>query len=517
MHFCKPNPSASRFKYPPAEKVIMTKKNDGDITATLQRVIDARIAVSDEARVEELKKIRARGALTARERIDALIDKNSFVEYGLLASSINPDVTAPADGIVTGLGAINGITVAILAYDYSVFAGSQGDIGHHKQARLLDTVAQLRCPLIQLLEGGGARAQEVAAMRSGNSSDFVLFPRLVGHVPIISVVFGRAFAGHAIQAGISDVVIATQAACIGVAGPPLVEAALGQKLTPEEIGPAKLHYAVGAVDCLVDDDLQAIAAARRYFELVTTDSTRSSKIFAEVPIPQLRSIVPENPRMAYDVRKVINLLVDTDTLFELRQGNATNLVTGLARVGGHLTGIIANQPRMHAGTIDSPAAMKMARFIRQCDRRNIPLLFLVDSPGFLIGPAAEEQGVVIHGSDAVIALAQASVPIMQIVLRKSYGMSSLVMGHRLFGGVLSLAWPTAEFGVMGLKGAAKIVSGGSAEAEDAQVAKLMERGSALGMARMFQFDDVIDPADTRTIIMRTLRHVASRPANHNGR
>lgn len=474
----------------------------------LQRVLDARAQNADANRADSLQRLRARGAMTARERVDALVDADSFVEYGCLAGSADPALDAPADGVVTGIGAVDGLTVAVVSYDYSVYAGSQGDVGHHKLARLYEAVAQLRCPLVMLLEGGGARAQEVSMMRAGASSDFVLMPRLVGKVPIISAVLGRAFAGHAIMAGVSDVVIAHESACMGVAGPPLVEAAFGQKLKPEEIGPASLHYRVGAIDRIVQSDAEAIAEIRRCLSLLAQPQAQTCTAdAASRPIEKLRSLVPDNPRMAYDVRRIIALLVDADSAWETRQGWAENLVTSLGRIGGRAVGIIANQPRMHAGTIDAPAAMKMARFIRLCDRHRLPLLFLVDSPGFLIGPSAEEQGVVVHGSDSVIALAQATVPILQVVLRKSYGMSSLVMGHRLFGGVLSVAWPTAEFGVMGLKGAARIVGRGDSEAENAAVARLLERGSALGMARLFQFDDVIDPADTRALLVRTLNRL----------
>lgn len=488
----------------------MTDPNN-DRNGALSLLMAARAAPQDEAREPALAKLRARGALTARERIAALVDADSFVEYGLLAGSLSPDLTAPADGVVTGIGSLDGAAVGIVAYDYSVFAGSQGAIGHHKLQRLFEAVAELRCPLVMLLEGGGARAQEVGLMRAGAATDFVLMPRLAGRVPIVSAVFGRAFAGHAIMAGVSDVVIALKSACLGVAGPPLVEAALGQKLTPEQIGAAGVHLATGAVDLLVDDDPAALAQVKRYLRLVVHQ--RGEGPFDEAPVAELRGLVPANPRLAYDVRKVIDLLVDEGDFFELKQGFAANLVVGLGRLGGRVTGVIANQPRVFAGTIDAPAAQKMARFIRLCDRNDLPLLFLVDSPGFLIGPEAEQQGVVVHGSDSVIALAQARVPILQVVLRKSYGMSSLVMGHRTWGALLSLAWPTAEFGVMGLKGAARIVGRGDAGTEAEEMARLTEKGSALGMGRMFQFDDVIDPADTRAVLIRTLRLTRSK---HHG-
>jgi len=476
----------------------------------VQALLAARDANGDAARSTALAKIHARGALTARERIAALVDADSFVEYGLLANSVNPEVDAPADGIVTGLGAVDGHPVAVLSYDYSVYAGSQGDIGHGKQARLFELVEKLRCPLVMFLEGGGARAQDILHMRSGNNDDFVRLPRLVGRVPIVSLVLGRAFAGHGIQAGMSDLVIATHSACLGVAGPPLVESAFGTRLTPEELGPAGLHYGLGVIDVLVERDAEAIASARQYLELML--ARRIAHRGEVAAVPALREVIPDNPRMAYDVRKIIALVADPDSVYEVKRGFAGNLVACLCRIGGHVTGIIANQPGVYAGTIDAPAANKMEDFIRLCDDKGIPLLFLVDSPGFLIGPDAEKQAVVKHGSRCVVALARARVPILQVVLRKSYGMSSLVMGNRMWGGVLSVAWPGAEFGVMGLEGAGKLSGGGDSIKAKEAVARLTARGTALGMARSFEFDDVIDPAETRRLLFLTLNLINAEPA-----
>ena len=469
-------------------------------------------AASDEGRPAAIAKQHGRGSISARERIARFVDPGSFVEYGMLAGPLDPAVSAPADGVVTGVGTLEGRAAAILSYDYTVLGGSQGAHGHAKLERLFRTVEQLGCPLIAMIEGGGGRANESSEGRGNGMVDYILMARLSGRVPLIGVVFGRAFAGHAALAGLCDVVIARRSATMGIAGPPLVSAAIGQTLSPEEIGSAELHARVGTVDILVDDDEAALAAAATYLGLLSEKQRAFGKpIGCDEP---LRALVPANLRRAYDIRKVVERLADPGTMLELRSGWARNIVTVLARIAGISVGIVANQPMHLGGAIDSPASDKAARFINLCDRFGLPLLMLVDTPGFLVGPGAEEQALIRHSSRLVLAMARFSGVAMSVLIRKAYGLAFWAMASRAFDPLLHIAWPTAEFGAMGLEGAAKLIAGPDAPPERiAQIVDdLREQGSPLTLAGRVMIDDVIDPAETRMLLARALRLQSSSPS-----
>jgi acetyl-CoA carboxylase carboxyltransferase component len=391
-----------------------------------------------------------------------------------------------------------------------VFGGSQSPRNHRKMDRLLELAGRNRWPLVCWSEGGGARATELN-YQGGMVTTFVQFPRLSGLVPLVTILSGPSFAGQANIAGCSDVVIATRASTMGLSGPPLVLSATGQRLTPEEIGPMELHDRIGTVDVLVDDEDQALAEARRYLGYFLGDVPSCD---APGDPAALRTIVPENPRRAYDVRKIVEGLADAGTVLELRPRWGRCVSTSLVRLGGKAVGVIANNPMFGAGAIDRDGSDKISRHIELCNAFDLPLLFLCDTPGFMIGPGAEQTALVRHSARTLMALANTDVPILSIILRKAYGLGYYVMGSDAFEPDLLVGWPTAEFGGMGLEGAVNIVFRDEIEAAPDEetrkrvraerTAELKERNTGLLYARGFALDDVIDPAATRDLLLRTL-------------
>ncbi|NOG71810.1 acyl-CoA carboxylase subunit beta [Roseicella sp. DB1501] len=500
----------------------MADGEGGKPGSALQAVLQARAAILDAARPEAVAKQRRRGRWTAREAIAALADPDSFVEYGGLVRPALAGMAGAADGLVMGMAQMGGRAVDIVAYDYTVYAGTQSANNHAKIGRMLAHAEQHRLPVVCWLDGGGARPHDMKVEGRGASSTFVTFARLSGLVPTIGIVPGRAFAGHANLAGMCDLLIATREACMGMAGPPLVEAALGLKLTPEEIGPAAVHAASGAVDLVVEDEAAAIEAARQYLGYFGPPAAPGEAPDAAA----LRDIVPESPRRAYDVRKVIQGIADRGSVLELKPGYGRAMVTALFRIEGRAVGVIANQPMFLAGAIDGPAADKAARFIQVCDAFDIPLLVLCDTPGLMVGPEIEKTNLVRRSARMLTALANATIPLLTVVLRKAYGLGYYIMGSRPLHPSILLAWPTAEFGGMGLEGAANIIHRHElAAVEDpAERAALHRRrteelrayNTALEVAGRFAYDDVIDPAETRGILARVLRGLPAPPAR-NGR
>jgi acetyl-CoA carboxylase carboxyltransferase component len=473
-----------------------------------------RLLPTDAMRAEAVARQRARRARTARERIDSLVDPGSFLEYGLLARPAQPELEGAADGIVTGLARVRERPIAIASYDYTVMAGSQGNVNNTKISRILQIAEEQGLPVVIFAEGAGHRVQEATMhSRGGGEGIFPTLARLSGRVPTVCGVPGRAFAGHAILAGLCDFVVATQNAAIGMAGSPLVEAALGERLTPEEIGAADIHAASGAAEAVAEDEDQLtdlISAYLSYFE------GRLEPADPAVPAAALRSIVPADPRKPYDVREVISGLCDLGEILELRAGFARNLVTALGRVDGWPVGFVANQPLVLAGAIDAAASDKICRFVQLCDSFGLPAIFLVDSPGFLVGPAAERSALMRHSTRVIHTLAHARVPFFTATLRKSYGLAHFAMGGRPLGASMIVAWPTAEYGAMGPEGAAKVLSADEGDhAEREHSLALRRQGAALRMAESFAVDDLIDPAQTRGVLADWLAAVmpGTRPSH----
>ena len=484
---------------------------------TLDEVRAAHEALQDAARPETVARQRKRNRWTAREGIAALADGGSFVEYGGLVRPAVGGMQGAADGLVMGTAQVGGRGVDIVAYDYSVHAGTQSANNHAKISRMFDHALQHRLPVICWLDGGGARPHDMKVEGRGSAETFVIFARLSGLVPTVAILPGRAFAGHANLAGMSDVLIATRDSAMGMAGPPLVEAALGLKLTPEEIGPSDVHFASGAIDILVEDEAEAVEKAKRYLAYFGP-----SQPARETPDQTLlRDLVPDNPRRAYDVRRVIQGLADKGSVQELRGGYGRAMVTAFARLGGRTVGVIANQPMYLAGAMDGPACEKAARFVQICDAYDIPLLALCDTPGLMVGPEIEKTGLVRRSARLLAAMANATVPILTVVLRKAYGLGYYIMGSRPFDPAILLAWPTAEFGGMGLEGAASIIyrkeldaigdTEQRAAAHRERTDELKRYNTSLEVAGRFGYDDVIDPADTRNILLNTLASLPAPP------
>ena len=478
----------------------------------------------DAARPEDVAKVHGRGRLTARERIDAVIDPGSFVETGVLAGA---DGEA-AGGLVAGLGTLHGKTIAISSYDYTVWGGTQTGINHSKIDRIMDLAIRHRFPFVCFADGGGARAQGLrsagffGAAMANEVGTFDGMALMSGWVPTVAVVSGRSFAGNASIAGMSDVVFATRGSAIGIGGPPLVEAALGISVTPEELASSEMQEEIGGADLLIDSDAEGAELVRRYlsyFLVARTDGLSSPTH------DTIRSIVPDNRRGVYDMRKIVHALADDASVLELRPNWARAAITALARMGGHAVAVIANQPMSKiAGAIDAEAADKLARFIQLADAFDLPIVSLMDNPGFMLGPAAERAGIARHHARPLMAQVHRTVPLFLVHIRKAYGLGPMAMGGMFQPTDLRIAWPTVEAGGMALEGAAALIQRreqrdeGAApsdrEQRDALAAQIREGSLALSAARRYAYDEVIDPAETRERIVRMLDLLPPPPRAH---
>ncbi|WP_407692528.1 acetyl-CoA carboxylase family protein [Ramlibacter aquaticus] len=494
----------------------------------LRRVLERHALTQDAARPQAVARRHAQGGRTARENIAALCDASSFIEYGALAVAAQArrrsmdDLIAntPADGLVAGMGTVNAedfgpeaARTVVMAYDYTVLAGTQGWRNHHKKDRMLALAHKLKRPVVLFAEGGGGRPGDVdmPIVAGLNNHTFSQFAALSGQVPVVGVVHGRCFAGNAALLGCADVIIATRASNIGMGGPAMVEGGGLGRFRPEEIGPSHVQWGNGVIDLLVEDEAEAVAAARQYLGYF---QGRRARWDAGDP-RLLRQAVPENRLRAYEVREVMRGLVDTGSLLELRAGFGAGMVTALARIEGRPVGLIANNPRHLGGAIDAEAADKAARFMQLCDAHGLPLVSLCDTPGFMVGPEIEAQAQVRHVSRMFVVASHLSVPFFAVVLRKGYGLGAQAMTAGGFDApVFTVAWPTGEFGAMGLEGAVKLgfrkelEAAAPGDARDALyrelVARQYEAGQAMNMAATLEIDAVIDPAETRAWLVRGL-------------
>ncbi len=514
-----------------------TESIDPDyIRPDLAEVLARRDRTLDAARPKAVARRRATGQRTARENIADLVDADSFVEYGGLSLAARRRTTpleqlideSPADGIIMGLATINGADfpedrsrAMIAHYDYTVMAGTQGRNGHRKQDRMYELAAELRIPLVLFAEGGGGRGSDTDSMGGSETDTFYRFAALSGGAPLVGIASGRCFAGNAVLLGCCDVIIATENATIGMAGPAMIEGGGLGVYRPEEVGPVKVQVANGVVDVLVKDEAEAVATAKKYLSYFQG----ATKTWTCPDQRKLRHVVPENRKRGYDMRELIATLADTDSVLELRRGWGHGMITAFIRIEGRPMGVMANNPLHLGGAIDSDAADKAARFMQLCDAHDIPLLSLCDNPGNMVGPEAEKTGLVRHCCRAYVVGANLSIPTFMVMTRKSYGLGKLAMtggGMRL--GVFAIAWPTGEFGGMGLEGQVKLGRRKELAAiEDPAerlatyekwVADLYEIGKALNTGSHYQVDDVIDPAETRRWIVAGLRSVPPKPARH---
>lgn len=488
--------------------------------------------LTDAARPEAVARRHDRGRRTVREDLADLLDAGSWQEWGGLAvaaqrarrSEQELQERTPADGLLTGLGTVSGQSVAVLAYDYTVLAGTQGNVGHLKTDLFLEVVERLRVPVVLFAEGGGGRPGDTDhhVLSGLQTTSFGLWAGLSGLVPRIGVLSGWCFAGNAALLGCCDITIATRGSSVGMAGPAMVEGGGLGSFRPEEIGPVDVQAASGVLDVVVDDDAAAVAAARQalsYFQAGTAPG-------AEPDQALLRDVLPRERARVFDVRRVVGLLADEGSVLELRPDFGRAVVTSLARLEGRPVGLLANDPRHDAGALTSDACDKAARFLSLCDAFDLPVVSLVDTPGIMVGPAAEATGLVRHSARLFTAAASLTVPTVSVLLRRAYGLGAQAM---MLGStrapLATLAWPTAELGAMGIEGAVRLahrreLDGLDPAERDDQVARLVareyERGSALSVASAFEIDDVIDPADTRQAVLRVLR-AAPAPAARPGR
>ena len=512
----------------------------GGVRADLQKVLDRHALTLDDARPDAVARRHAKGLRTARENVADLCDGGSFVEYGQLAYAAQTarrevdDLirNTPADGLITGVGSVNGVLFdaetarcAVIAYDATVLSGTQGMRNHQKTDRLLEIAHRDRLPLVLFAEGGGGRPgdTDTAQVAGLDLTTFGAHARLSGVVPMVGIAASRCFAGNAALLGCCDVVIGTRDSTIGMGGPAMIEGGGLGVFTPEEVGPSDVQHANGVIDVLVDDEAEAVAVAKQYlgyFQGTTDDAVAPD---AEA----LRDALPENRLRVYDVRMVLSGVCDVDSVLELRSGFGPAVVTALARIDGRPVGLLANDPAHLGGAIDADASDKAARFMRLCDAHGLPIASFVDTPGFMVGPDIEAQAQVRHASRMFVAGAHLRVPLLAVVLRKGYGLGAMAMtGGSLHAPSLTIAWPTGEFGGMGLEGAVRLGYRKELEAVpegperdalfDSLVAASYERGTAVNMAAMLEIDGVIDPADTRDRLLRGLASARVAPRSSGG-
>jgi acetyl-CoA carboxylase carboxyltransferase component len=482
--------------------------------ADLHAVHERHAVGLDAARPEAVARRRELGRRTARENLADLVDEGTFVEYGPLLFAAQERrrsreeliARTPADGLVGGVGEVEGRPCVAMSYDYTVLAGTQGMRNHMKKDRLFDVAERRRLPIVLFAEGGGGRPGDVdmPIVAGLDCRAFALFAGLSGLVPLVGIASGYCFAGNAALLGCCDVVIATEDSSIGMGGPAMIEGGGLGVHDPADVGPIDVQYGNGVVDLRVADDGAAVEAAKRYLSYFR--GAGAPGLVQDQDL--LRELVPEQRKRIYDVRRVARALFDEGSLLELREGFGPGMLTALARVDGRPIGVVANDPTHLGGAIDADGADKAARFMQLCDAFELPLLFLCDTPGFMVGPAAEQTATVRHFARMFLTGANLSVPTGTIVLRKGYGLGAQAMAGGGFKAPLfTVAWPTSEFGAMGLEGAVRLGMRRELEAiEDPgeretvfeqTVAAAYERGRGLNMAAYGEIDDVIDPADSR--------------------
>src|SRR5258708_6862011 len=515
-----------------SERVEQAKPVDLDaIRLDLQEALERHAVGLDEFRPEAVERRRRNGQRTVRENIADLCDPGSFMEYGALTLAAQRSrrsleeliKVSPADGLVAGGGNVNGALFRgeqsrcmVLAYDYTVFAGTQGIMNHKKTDRLLRLAHQWKLPIVLFAEGGGGRPGDTdwSGVAGLDNTTFLNFARLSGLVPLVGIVSGRCFAGNAALLGCCDVIIAAQDATIGMGGPAMIEGGGLGIFAPEEVGPVSIQAPNGVIDVVVAGEAEAVRVARQYlsyFQGCTTDWVCPDQRL-------LRQLIPENRLRVYDMHTVIETLADQGSVLELRRQFGAGIITAFIRIEGRPFGVIANNPMYLGGAIDANAADKAARFMQLCDAFGLPILSLCDTPGFMVGPEAEKTALVRHISRMFVTAGSISMPFFSVILRKGYGLGAQAMtGGSFHAPFFTVAWPSGEFGAMGLEGAVRLGYRKELEAiSDPQERQAMfemmvdaayQQGKAINMASYMEIDDVIDPMQTRHWIIQGLRSV----------
>jgi acetyl-CoA carboxylase carboxyltransferase component len=489
---------------------------------------------------ERIARQHAADKLTARERIDLLVDPGTFSELGLHAGihfSVRglEDKEAPADGVITGYGKVDGRLVAIAAYDFTVMAGSMGMTGETKVARLRELALGKRMPMVWLLDSAGARIQEaVGSLFAGSGHLFREEVVASGVIPQVAALMGPCAAGTAYIPGLADFVPMVKGrGSMALAGPHLVRAAVGEDVTQEELGGSRVHCRKSGVgDLEVASDEECIEKIKAYLSFLPSHNEQAPPIVpCDDPIDRqddgLLDVLPESNRKPYDMYEIIRRIVDGGEFFDMKPQWAKTIITGFARFGGRPAGIVANQPKQLGGILDNDSADKAARFVNLCNAFGIPLVFLMDVPGFMVGSKVEAGGIIRHGAKMLYAVANATVPKVTVVIRKGYGAGYYVMNGRAYEPDLIVAWPSAEISVMGAEGAVEIVFRKQVDAAEDPAAKKRELIDAYKKiidpyipAKNAMIDDVIDPRETRPVIARALEMAegkrVERPWKRNG-
>ena len=510
-----------------------------NMRAAVQELAKRRQAVLQMGGPERIERQHGRGKLTARERVAYLFDEGSFMEFGAHATfHVGAEevkaVQAPADGVITGTGRINGRMVACAAYDFTVLGGSIGVVGETKVTRLREMALKSRIPIVWLIDSAGARIHPAGGLnQAGTIAYFAnsgyLFREQVhmsGVVPQVSAMVGPGAAGTAYIPGLADFVpMVRKTSSMALGGPPLVHAAVGETITEEELGGSRVHNEhSGVADQQYKTDQDCLDACKQwlgYFPQSSADRPPRLEYTApeegELIADDILDLMPDNPKGSYDMVKLIKMIVDEDSVFQMKPKWARNLVTCLARIGGYSVGIVANNPRYLGGILDVDSSDKAARFVNLCDAYNIPLVFLQDVPGFIIGSKVEREGIIRHGAKMLFAVADATVPKLTVVVRKGYGAGYYVMGGRAYEPDLFVVWPTAEISVMGPEGMVSIAmakalkNAPNPEVMKKQMADMIRPHINIYKVAGHAFvDEVIDPRETRQVLLHALERTANK-------
>ena len=507
----------------PATKLAESPRGD------LARLQERRALLQDAARPEAIARRHGSGLRSARENVADLLDAGSFSEFGAFAVAAQrsrrteEDLqrNTPADGLITGTGTVQGRPCAVMAYDYTVLAGTQGVWNHAKSDRLLEVARRSRLPLVLFAEGGGGRPGDVdwPGVAGLDCTTFASLAALSGQVPLVGIVAGRCFAGNAALLGCCDLIIAVEGASIGLGGPAMIEGGGLGRVEPDAVGPVDVHWANGVVDVRVPDEAAAVAVARRWLGLVE-DAGAKGAVGAALPGPggdplTLREALPAQRHTAVDPRPILHTVCDAGSLLEWRQGFGPGVVTAVARLDGRPVALAASDCRHLGGALDGPACDKLVRFLRLADAQGWPVITFVDTPGFMVGPDSERTGLVRRAGDLFVAAARLRVPLFSVMLRRGFGLGAMALaGGHFHRPHATCAWPGAEFGPMGLEGAVRLGFRKELQAQpegpqrealfQRLLSEAVQRGQALNMASHLEIDDVIDPAETRDWLLRQL-------------
>lgn len=503
-----------------------------DIHTTAGKLADLNARIDQAVHAappQAVEKQHARGKMTARERINALLDEGSFTELDEFArhrsTSFGLDAKRPyGDGVIIGVGEIHGRSVCLFSQDVGVFGGSLGEVYGRKIAKIIDLATSTGCPLIGINEGGGARIQEGVASLGAYGDIFLRNVMASGVIPQISLIMGAAAGGHVYSPALTDfVVMVDQTSQMFITGPEVIRTVTGEDVTMEELGGGRTHNALaGNAHYLAADEIDALEYVRELITFLPQNNLEEAPVYEFDEIVDLDftdhdrlldTLIPDNPHHAYDMHDLIRTVLDEDEFLEVMELYATNIICGFGRIEGRSIGIVANQPQVLAGTLDIKASEKAARFVRTCDSFNIPVLTFVDVPGFLPGVAQEHDGIIHRGAKLIYAYAEATVPLLTVITRKAYGGAYIVMGSKHLGADVNLAWPTAQIAVMGAEGAVQILYRKELAACPDPAARSKElideynqtlANPYVAAERGF-VDQVIYPHETRAQVIRFLR------------